>query len=319
MAEDIRNVNPITQSYENKKVNVGLSPVPVPIVTGLELKADISLNGLTLNTIDSNGVVWVCTDIEGWWSQPDPEFQDLTRGWGDGSYDVRGRWAARQLTLTGSFLTPDNSYVPAARDTLIRATSLVYDGGWLVVKETPIAKASFVRISGKPDIKTVNARGRTDFSIGLRAPDPIKYEWVDGQVNGYNTTGKKTSNSGSFTINNLGNVKVPIVIRITGSVSPTADNPYILQNTTRLVSRYDGTSTPETIKIVGHLSGDQFELDTYNKEILESNSTVVANARNKMDVLSDWIYLDPGVNTLTWTGPGNGASVEILYRSGWIG
>jgi Phage tail protein len=318
MAEDIRNVNPITQSLENKRVNTGLSPMPVPMVTGLELNADISLNGLVLNTIDSNGVVWVCTDIDGWWAPPEPEFQDLTRGWGDGSYDVRGRWQARQLTLTGSFLTPDNSYVAAARDALIRATSLVYDGGWLVVNESP-AKASFVRISGKPDIRTINARGRTDFSIGLRAPDPIKYEWVAGNASGYNTTGTKAANSGSFTINNLGNVKVPLVIRITGTVSPSSGSPFMLKNTTRLVSRVDGTSTPETIYIVGHLSGDQFEIDTYNKEILESNTSVVSNARNKMDVLSDWIYLDPGINTFTWTGPSNDAYVEILYRSGWIG
>ena len=63
-----------------------------PYITGLKLEGDISINGLVLNTIDENKVVWVCTDIKGWWSLPTPEVPNIPRGLDDGAYDVRGRW-----------------------------------------------------------------------------------------------------------------------------------------------------------------------------------------------------------------------------------
>jgi len=127
MAEDVSNVNPIDQGSENKLVNKALSKLPAPNVTGLKLEGDIQLGGLLLNTIDDNDVIWVCTDLEGWWNLPDSETPDLPRGWGDGSYDARGRYAARQITLTGEFLTQDPAQVEQARQDLIRAIDLVYD------------------------------------------------------------------------------------------------------------------------------------------------------------------------------------------------
>jgi hypothetical protein len=331
MAEDIRNVSPVAQSYENRQVNKGLSPAPIPYVTGLELKADISINGLTLNTIDSSGVVWVCTDIEGWWTMPQPEFPDLPRGWGDGSYDIRGKWGPRLLTLKGSFLTPDNSYVPAAREKLISALSLVYSGAWLKVNETP-AKAAYVRLNGAPEISTVNARGRTDFSIGLKAGDPIKYEWYTDPSSpdpeGYRYTAEFGASSGgtTITINNTGNIKVPIRVYLTGTIAPSGSSVYKLENTTRQIPVSDGTTRSEKLYIIGTLNGASFEIDTYNKEILEITEDPslpgvidARNARHKMDVTSDWIYLDPGINTLKWTGSSSAAKCQIGYRSGWIG
>jgi hypothetical protein len=178
MAEDLTNINPVTQGNENRLVNIALTKLPAPVVSGMTLGADIQLGGLLLNTIDDNNVVWVCTDIEGWWTTPDPELPDLPRGWGDGSYDSRGRYTARNMTLNGAFLTQDPSQVEAARQTLIQAIDLVYESVELIVSETP-AKCSFVRLSGRPQIMTVNARGRTEFSIGLKAPDPIKYEYLE--------------------------------------------------------------------------------------------------------------------------------------------
>ena len=139
--EDIYNVNAVNQAAENKAVNRGLTKAPYPYVTGMELKADISLGDLVLNTIDSDGVVWVCTDLKGWWGHPEPQFNDLQRGLGDGAYDVRGRYTSRQIELSGVFLTPDASYVQAARDKLIMATDLVYRGDWLLANENP-TKAS---------------------------------------------------------------------------------------------------------------------------------------------------------------------------------
>jgi hypothetical protein len=235
-----------TQAQETKNVNKGLSPVPYPKITGLKLDAGVSLGSLVLNTIDEDGVVWICTDIEGWWNHPDTDVQDIPRGYGDGSYDVRGRYQARQLTLNGVFLVPDSSYVAAARSKLIENTDLVYVGDWLRTNENP-TKASYVRLSGRPEITTVNARGRTEFSIGLRAPDPLKYEWYEGHELGYRSVTILADNSdvpeqdGVGFVDNTGNAYAPVVLEVTGPVV----GPAFIQNTT----------TNEEISIIGSLRG----------------------------------------------------------------
>lgn len=309
-----KNINANTQADENQIVNKALTKFPIPQFSGLKLEADIKLGNLVLNTIDSDNVVWVCTDIEGWWTFPDPEVPDLIRGWGDGSYDARGRWAARLITLRGVFLTQDPSQVAAARAKLIEAANLVYQGGWLVVNEGP-QKGAFVRLSGRPEILTVTPRGRTEFSIGLRAADPIKYEFVDGVEDGYRTATLSPS-SNSVVINNTGNTTVPIVIELSkGFVVANASNPPTITN----------TQTDQAMRIIaGTTSTNQLEIDTYNREVLdvEYDGTTVVNVENgraKLAVLSEWIYLEPGQNTITVSNFPAGSTCTIYYRSGWIG
>jgi len=308
------NLNPATQAEENELVNKALTKYPIPHFSGLKLQADIKLGNLTLNTIDDDNVVWVCTDIEGWWNFPDPELPDLIRGWGDGSYDARGRWAARMITLRGVFLTQDPSQVPAARAKLIEAANLVYQGGWLVVNEGP-QKGAFVRLSGRPDIATVTPRGRTEFSIGLRAADPIKYEYVDGVEDGYRVATLSPSTT-SVAINNTGNTTVPVLIELSkGFTVANPSNPPTITN----------TKTDQVMRIIAGTTADnQLEIDTYNREVLdvEYDGTDVLNVENgraKLAVLSDWIYLEPGVNNVTVTNFPAGSTCSIYYRSGWIG
>lgn len=197
--EPTTDIVPDVQAEENRIVNKALSKLPAPHITGLKLEGDIQLGGLLLNTIDENGVVWVCTDIDGWWNLPDSELPDLPRGWGDGSYDAKGRYAARLLTLNGAFLTQEPSQVELARQELFKAIDLVYDSVELIVQENPVAKSSIVRLSGRPQIATVSARGRTEFSIGLKASDPIKYEYLEPIVATPTNAAPSTPSSGSVT------------------------------------------------------------------------------------------------------------------------
>jgi hypothetical protein len=258
----------ITQAAENKYVNLGLTPLPFPKITGLKLNADVSIGGLILNTVDENGVVWICTDIEGWWVHPEPEVRDIPRGWGDGSYDVRGRYQARQITLNGVFLVPDPSYVAQARAKLIKETDLVYVGDWLRTDESPV-KASYVRLSGRPEIKTINSRGRTEFSIGLRAPDPLKYEWYEGHELGYRSVTVLGANSGVpgqdgiGQVNNTGNTYAPVVLEVTGPVT----GPATIQNNT----------TNEAITIIGSLRGVLTPTVT-NKALTDDVATLTTSA-----------------------------------------
>ena len=266
----------LSQAYENKYVNLGLTPVEVPKITGMQLNADVSIGNLVLNTIDENGVVWVCTDIEGWWTHPEPEVRDIPRGYGDGSYDVRGRYQARQITLNGVFLTPDASFMPAARDKLIQETDLVYVGGWLRTNENP-TKASYVRLSGRPDITTVNARGRTEFSIGLRAPDPLKYEWYSEHELGYRSVvipgaNAATSKTGTDTVTNTGNAYTPMVFEITGPVV----GPATIMNET----------TNESITIIEPLRGAA-SLTVTNKVLTGNVATLTITGTNTISVDDD--------------------------------
>lgn len=233
------------QGRETHFVNQALTPLKPPIFTGLKLYGDIKLGNLTLNTLDEYNVVWVCTNIEGWWTHPSPEVPDFKRGWGDGSFDVKGRYNARELTLEGVILTPDPSLVPAARQRLVEATNLVYSGAWLkTTEENGTIKSSYVRLSGEPNITTVNARGRTEFSIGLRAADPIKYEWNNADAEGYfsqNIACKSVSPAvaGTASIINDGNYNVGVYLTVTG---PLVGPSYI-----------DNTTNNQTITITGAL------------------------------------------------------------------
>lgn len=215
--------NQAQETFYNRK---GLTPLPVPHITGMKLQADVVLGDFVFNTIDEFGVTWVVTDISGWWQHPEPDMPTIPRGFGDGDYDVKGRYQARVLTLSGSFLTPTPDLVEAARDRLIAATDLVYKGAWL---KTGLGekRASFVRLSGSPQIQTVTARGKTEFSIGLKAANPLKFSWNDSEPNGYNiveipATNRSDGSTGVSTIVNNGNVAGHIEIEINGPVTGPA-------------------------------------------------------------------------------------------------
>jgi hypothetical protein len=140
---------------------------------------------LTFNKVRNDGTIWVVSDIEGWWNISEPSMPDIERGFGDGSFDVSGRFQSRILTLTGSVLitsgdrTTIGTTSASVRNELLSAFNLVKRGTWLIVDEDSYKRAAYVRLSGKPEINVVNSRGRIDFSIGLKAADPLKYEWVE--------------------------------------------------------------------------------------------------------------------------------------------
>jgi len=222
------------QANETSKVNLALAPLPQPHLTGMKLQADISLNDFTFNTIDEYGVIWVVTDLGGWWQHPSSEIPDIQRGWGDGSYDVKGKYNARDITFEGVILTPDPSLLAAARDRFVAATNLVHSGAWLKTNEGSSIRASYVRLSGDVEIQTVNARGRTEFSVGLRAADPIKYKWnTTDPIYGYDNTlitcrGSSTSEDGTEIIENEGNFPVSVYLTVTGPLS----GPAVISNDT---------------------------------------------------------------------------------------
>lgn len=323
------------QAEENKIVNKALTPYPDPYLSGLKLAEDIEINGLKLNRLDTeNNVVWVMTELEGWWNLPEPEMPELTRGWGDGSYDAIGRYTDRLITLEGSFIPTDPTSVANARTQLLQAINLVktQDGAWLKVDEPGGTRAANVRLSGRPEIVSVGARGRHDFSIGLKAADPIKYEWYDASPDGDGTRSNTISSGGSANVWNYGETAVPVIIEITGEITAEPSTPATILNST----------TGQAIEIVASTrwedEGDVFtisetlQIDTLEREVLlvtdsvenadpSQTSQTVTSGRAKISVLAGWIYLEPGKNQIEFEDTSNLSSTaecKIIYRSGWL-
>lgn len=303
----------LTQAQENTRVNTALRKVPFPNITGMELNADISINNLILNTVDENGVVWVCTGLNGWWGQSDPEIQDVPRGLGDGSYDVNGRYAFRQIELTGVFLPPDASLVDVSRNKLVKAIDLVRSAGWLLADELP-TKGALVRLSGKPDINTVNTRGRTEFSIGLKAADPIKYQWDWATPTGLTVAVANTATSYSTTVNNIGNTNVTATFKLTGPYSA---------NTT-----INNTTTGTSIKVVKGIASTGASIgsvtNVYRTSIngvkyatLTLNSSYPVAVGDSITVAS--VTTDSntfnGTYTVTKVSVTSGTTVEVSYKN----
>jgi hypothetical protein len=296
------------------------------------LDADIIINGLPLNQIDSNGVLWLCTGIEGWWTTSEAASPDLPRGELDGSFDGHGRYSARALTVNGIFLPPGRDYVRAARDRLFRAINLTREDGYLRTLDDQFARESRVWLSGRPEIETVNQKGRTEFSIGFVAPDPTKYELVneDDSINYRvsqtvlsNITAGRTYNktyafsynwdpanpTGDITVTNYGNYDVPAKFIITG---PVASGAEIINLTT-------GASF-ELAAAIG--LNQSLTVDTGPRTVLFEESP---NSRAKLTVGSDWIMIAPGVNRISFLGTNTGGvgdappRLVVQWRSGWIG
>jgi hypothetical protein len=275
----------MSQARENYYVNRGLTPLQPNEIEKLKLQGNIILGDFIFNTIDEFGVTWVISDIEGWWQHPSAEVPDIERGWGDGSYDVQGKYVARSLNLTGTFLVPDPALVEAARDRLVAATNLVYKGAWLKTGNNPI-RASFVRLAGDVEINTINARGRTEFSIPLRAPDPIKYAWNDVDPDGYNYVEIPAKNSdlnynGIDTVTNIGNYQVPCYLEVTGEL--TAPGEIWNRTTNQLIGIVQGLKGSISRNIVNK----QLE---YDVTVLKDIATLTTTAKHDFKV-GDSVYI----------------------------
>jgi hypothetical protein len=142
------------------------------------------------------------------------------------------------------------------------------------VNESNYNKVAWVRLSGRPQIQTVNARGRTEFEISLRAPDPIKYSWNDADPDGYNLVtipckNVATSQDGQESITNLGNISVPVFLEVTG---PTVGDTTVINET-----------TGEVLTITGDLRTSEV-LTVTNKELTSNEAILtVSSVGNLID------------------------------------
>jgi hypothetical protein len=125
---------------------------------------------------------------------------------------------------------------------------------------------------------------------------------------------------GSGSVENYGNTNVYCTFNVNGPVIGPA---YIRNLSTDQTITLLSPASPSTEAV----STDYWlNIDTYNRTVyLEYNGQaglVQSNARNLVEPFVGWIYLEPGVNNFEFEDAGTsqiGASLEVHYRSGWIG
>jgi hypothetical protein len=153
---------------------------------GLCLTEDINVNGLLLNHRDRNGTIWLCTDVEGWWTLPPSEIPDVPKPFWDGSLLTTGRYLSRTVTISGCFIPPDKSLVQYNRDVILRVAAIVRGIGLLAMcgnqspEITPTStafdapKMTIIQMNDVPLVETIRPNGFTQFSLSFRCVNPTK-------------------------------------------------------------------------------------------------------------------------------------------------
>ena len=299
------------------------------------LAEDVEIQGLVMNTVDAAGVVWIVSDIDGWWTTPTPDVPDVPRAWFDGSYETRGRYGARTFSLNGAFVPRSPKDVAPARDRLLRAVNLCHTGGWFMthedhngVAEGRLTKGAKVWLAGQPLITTTSQSGKTEFSIPFRAPDSLKHSIKNAIPPGYNSSKLITTSSSyperpypksypwkypdavfgstNALILNEGNASSWPIIRLAG---PT-NGPVRIFN----------DDTGQTMRITKKLyAGEVLEIDCFTRQVTLNGT---GNFRFYLDVDVDWLMLQSGSNKIWFSEEVIGTirtQLEILWRSSWIG
>ncbi len=153
---------------------------------GLCLSEDVNVNGLLLNHRDRNGTIWLCTEVEGWWTLPPSEIPDVPKPYWDGSLLTTGRYLTRTITISGCFIPPDPSLVWYNRDAILRVSSIVRGIGLLAMcgnqslEITPTStffdapKMAIIQMNDVPLVETLRPNGFTQFSLSFRCVNPTK-------------------------------------------------------------------------------------------------------------------------------------------------
>lgn len=295
-----------------------------PSTMGLNLTGDVRLGSLVLNARDSYGVLWVMSDLDGWWELPDPVMPDDPRPIEqDGSFDQGGQYKYRSIDLVGAFQAADDASLQAARRRLLQAANLARQPTLLQVDED-VPKQASVRLRDKPDITVDTLKRVCKFKLPLKANDPLKYSIAVlgnptqlGVPSGgrtynlvYNRVYGASGNPGAVVINNLGDTSAPGTITFAGPVqSPAVES---VENGAHL--------TVNATLVVG----DRLVIDLSDYSIV-LNGTV--DYRGYLSYDSNWFRMLPGINTLRFTGiqqiPANPptvpyATMTVNARSAWI-
>lgn len=282
---------------------------------------DVTLESLQLNTIDADGIVWILQDIEGWWTTAPVDLPDIVRPGGiDGSYDVNGRFAARLITIKGTFIPPSNAQTSLGRTAILAAANRVKKSGVLTIVDKFVTQTCNVRLLDAPIITANNISGTSTFEIHLKAADPRKYSIDSIYLSAYNTstlgnrvyprTYPMSYNPNSTFPNNAnivneGNISTTALLVLNGP----AINPSVLHLESNSRINFNVTITQNQILAV----------DLERRSVLLNG---LQNMRSIVDLTSKWFTIAPGTNNIRYyagvDSTGLNSRLDIYAHSAWI-
>jgi hypothetical protein len=163
---------------------------------------------------------------------------------------------------------------------------------------------------------------RRDFQLTLRASNPRFVSYVQETMS-WTAAVPMSANQAVVVLTpiNEGNFSAEPIIRIYGSlVAATTGGPAAIL---RSISSRNGVTKSKSLTLnakpgttLAVVSGNFLELDTARRTLTETASNgTVTNAFGQLDIASDWLELEPGVNQIELTPyAASQPQVVVLYR-----
>jgi hypothetical protein len=275
----------------------------------------VDLGTIPLGGVDSAGVAWALTKLEGW-DSPDIWITHSRRMADHGAWASPAYMQPRVLAPQGTIVAPSRAVLDGALDQFQAAVSLG-DTLFVVYETTP--KQCIVRRSGKLLVERQTDRVAT-YSALLTAADPRRYSTtLQSQSAGLpQVTGGTAlpwtlpltiasgSQSGTLTLTNAGTTATRPVLTITGPVTPP---------TAIVVQLSDGSVRQLTYSDALN-SGDQLVIDC-NAHTVMLNGT----ASRRRYLSGQWPEIPPGGSaTIQWTSNGYSSAALLTgtCRSAWM-
>lgn len=256
----------------------------------------VSVNSITMNTVDSSGIQWVLSDLQGWGS-PGSTAQATPRARGRGSTMSEAFLKHRTMVGTGAILVTDPALLTSAIDQLIAAVDL--NPFNIIVAEPGLTRSISVQRQDDVLPKKLSPYA-AEFSFQVIAKDPIKYgDLVTTTTLLPSSTGGRTypatypitytgvSNTGVVRINNAGNTQAPVWLRIDGPIPAGGW-------TVTHVGKKQSLSFASSLALA---AGEFVTVDMDRREILAQGQS----ARAGYVTSRGWFTLDPGANDIAFS------------------
>jgi hypothetical protein len=166
-----------------------------------------------------------------------------------------------------------------------------------------------------PSVTNDLPRGRIDFSIQLRAADPIKYGWNTGDSNGYTSVSLNTNGTTQVNASNVGTADVSATFSITGPLTqPAYINNVTTGKSIKIVKDLRAAGFTETgVSNVVYRSGVA-TVTLNNHSFLENDLVTISDIGAPFDG-TDILITSTTLNTFSYTNPTSDI-VDIVLSGG---
>jgi hypothetical protein len=270
----------------------------------------VSVNNITMNTVDSSGIQWVLSDLQGWGS-PGSTAQATPRARGRGSTMSEAFMKHRTLVGTGAILVNDPALLTTAIDQLIAAVDL--DPFNIIVAEPGLTRSISVQRQDDVLPKKLNAY-EAEFSFQVTAKDPLKYgDLVTTTTLLPSSSGGRTypatypitytgvSNTGIVRVANPGNAQAPVWLRIDG---PIPAGGWTITHT----GKKQSLSFASTLALA---AGEFVTVDMDRREILAQGQS----ARAGYVTSRGWFSMDPGNNDIAFSAANYSSTAQLTVTT----